>query len=547
MIAMDFKDPQRVETDVLVIGGGAAGIRAAIEAKRHGLDVVLVSESKVGFKNNSAISKAVFAATGIRKGSDDSPEEHVEDTVNSGRLINDKLLVATMARDARQQFYDLGEFGARYQERDGEPFIAPVPGHKYLRHLFFESRRGISFTVPMRKHASRVGVRFVEGVLVTKLLQHENRVVGTQGIDKEGQSYVFHAKATVLASGGAGGIYLRTNNAIGISGDGYALAYQTGAVLRDMEFVQFYPTSQCNTGRKMVMYEPLVRKGLTLKNSIGEEILKKYGMGVKTKITRDVLARAIMIEIFEGRGIDGCLLMGTEENPKAAEKSPIEGNRSIKEGPKGRKVAPTTHFFMGGVKINEKSETGIEGLYAAGEVCCGVHGANRLAGNAITETFVFGTIAGNQAANEAKREKRINVSESAISSEMNRLRELASFRGEGNLEELVGKLRRTMWERVGILRDREGLERALGEIRVLREQTRTIPAPGAKDLIQAVKMANMLTVSEIVCRAALTRTETRGAHYRADFPEEDNEHWLKSIEIFQQNGEMCLKPVPVKT
>jgi fumarate reductase (CoM/CoB) subunit A len=546
--AMDFKDPQRIETDVLVIGGGSAGMRAAIEAKRHGLDVVLVSESKVGFKNNSAISKAIFAATGIWKGTGDSPEGHVEDTVNSGRLINDKLLVATMARGAQQQFYDLGEFGAKYQEQDGEPLVAPVPGHKYPRHLFFEARRGISFTVPMRKYASSAGVRFKEGVLVTKLLRHGNRIGGALGIDKEGQCSVFHAKATVLASGGAGGIYLRTNNAIGISGDGYTLAYEAGATLGDMEFVQFYPTSECRTGRKMVMYEPLVRSGLTLKNASGEEVLEKYGMSEKTKITRDVLARAIMMEILEGRGIDGCLLMGTKENlEESTGNSPVERNKNSKESPREHKVAPTTHFFMGGVKINEKSETGIEGLYAAGEACCGVHGANRLAGNAITETFVFGTIAGNQAASEAKRENRINIPESEISSEIKRLCELTSFQGEGSLEELEVKLRRTMWEKVGILRDREGLETALEEILTLREQTRTIPASGAKELIRAVKMTNMLTVSEMVCRAALERAETRGAHYRADFPEENNEHWLKSIEIVKQNDEMRLKPVSVKT
>jgi succinate dehydrogenase/fumarate reductase flavoprotein subunit len=545
---MDFKDPQQIETDILVIGGGSAGMRAAIEAKKHGLDVVLVSESKVGFKNNSAISKAVFAATGIWKGTGDSAEGHVEDTVNSGRLINDKRLVATMARGAQQQFYDLGEFGAKYQEKDGKPLIAPVPGHKYPRHLFFEARRGTSFTVPMRKYTSSMGVRFTEGVLVTKLLRNGNRVVGALGIDKTGQCTLFHARATVLASGGAGGIYLRTNNAIGISGDGYALAYEAGATLGDMEFVQFYPTSECRTGRKMVMYEPLVRKGLTLENALGEEILGKYGMREKTKITRDVLARAIMMEIFEGRGIDGCLLMGTEENPEdSAGNSPIGRSKSSEESQREHKVAPTTHFFMGGVKINEKSEAGIKGLYAAGEVCCGVHGANRLAGNAITETFVFGTIAGNQAASEAKKQNRINIPESEISSEIKRLREMTSSQGEEILEELEVKLRRTMWEKVGILRDREGLETALGEILTLREQTRTIPASGAKELIRAVKLANMLTVSEMVCRAALLRAETRGAHYRRDFPEEDNEHWLKSIEILKQNGEMRVKPVPIVT
>jgi succinate dehydrogenase/fumarate reductase flavoprotein subunit len=545
---MDFRDLQRIEADVLIIGGGSAGMRAAIEAKKHGLEVVLVSESKVGFKNNSAISKAIFAATGIWKGSGDSPERHVEDTVESGRFINDRDIVSTMAQEARQQFYDLKEFGAKYHEKDGEPLVAAVPGHKYPRHSLFEGRRGISFTVPMRKYASNRGIRFHEGVLVTKLLRHGNRVVGALGVDRAGHCAVFHAKATVLASGGAGGIYLRTNNAVGISGDGYALAYEAGAVLGNMEFVQFYPTAQCSTGRRMVMYEPLVFKGLMIRNSLGEDVLEKYDMKDKTRITRDVLARVMMIEIFEGRGFDGCLLMGIEEKQDTpAGKSPIKGKKSTNEGPEEQLVAPTTHFFMGGVKINEKSETGIEGLYAAGEVCCGVHGANRLAGNAITETFVFGTIAGNQAAAEAEKKNNLHVPEKEVSNELKRLHKLVSHEGQDSLDDLEVRLRRTMWEKVSIIRDRENLESALSEIHDLREQTRTMQVSGTGGLIQTVKMRNMLTVSEMICRAALTRTESRGAHYRSDFPEEDNEHWLKTIEIIQQNGEVRVRPVPIRT
>ena len=543
---MDFKDPQRIETDVLVIGGGAAGMRAAIEAKKTGLDVILVSESKVGFKNNSAISKAIFAATGIWTGTGDSPEGHVEDTVGSGRLINDKRLVTTMARGAKQQFHDLGEFGAKYLEQDGAPIVMAVPGHQYPRHILFAARKGTGFTIPMRDHVLGVGVHFKEGVLITKLFKQGDRVVGAMGIHKKGECIVFQAKATILATGGAGGIFLRTNNASGISGDGYALAYDVGATLGDMEFVQFYPTAECKTGRRMVMYEPLVRKGLFLWNALGEEILDKHGIKDKTKITRDVLARTIMIEILEGKDIDGCLLMGTEEDERKTEDTPTKTDQKRKNGSEGVKVAPTTHFFMGGVKINEKSETGIKGLYAAGEVCCGVHGANRLAGNAITETFVFGTIAGNQAASKAKQGESRNISETEVSNELKRLQELASFKDEGNLEELEINLRRIMWEKVGVIRNREGLDAALREIRAIRGQTRNVRTSGAKGLIRAVKMLNMLMVSEMICLAALTRTETRGAHCRTDYPEENNVQWLKSIEITQENGEMGLRTVPIE-
>lgn len=543
---MDFKDPQRIGADVLVIGGGAAGMRAAIEAKEHGLDVILVSLSKVGFKNNSAISKAIFAASGILKESGDSPDVHGEDTVEAGRFINNRRLVDTMTQGVRQQFYDLQEFGAKYLEKNGKPFIDDVPGHSYRRQILFESRRGICFTVPMRKSALNRGVRFKEGVLITKLLKNGKRIVGAFGMDKAGQCLIFQTKATILATGGAGGIYLRTNNANGISGDGYALAYEAGAVLRDMEFVQFYPTSEGQTGRRLVLYEPLVRRGLTLRNALGEEILEKYGMRKNTKITRDVMARAVMMEILGGRGIDGYLLLGAEVKPRAAGNSSTE-RRFNKKRPEERKVAPTTHFFMGGVKINEKSATGVEGLYAAGEVCGGLHGANRLAGNAIAETFVFGTIAGKQAASEAEREDIPNIPEVEVSKELKRLYELSALGGYDSFEELEIRLRRTMWEKVGIIRDQQGLETALDEIRAIRDQTQTIPVSGAEGLIRAIKMSNMLTVSEMVCLSALERTETRGAHYRTDFPEEDNAHWVKSIEIIKQNGEIGLRVVPIET
>ena len=203
-------------------------------------------------------------------------------------------------------------------------------------------------------------------------------------------------------------------------------------------------------------------------------------------------------------------------------------------------VAPSVHFLMGGIIINENAETGIRGLYGAGEVCGGTHGANRLGGNAISETLVFGTIAGNQAAAAAAKKEPISAPQSEVTAEVERLKGLASGTGRGSLDELRQSLKQTMWDKVGVIRDRRNLEDAQKELLALREQLAAVSLTDHRQLRQTIKLANMLTVSEMVCRSALMRTESRGAHYRIDYSEEDNEQWLKTIEISCLSGEMVL-------
>ncbi len=543
---MKFKTAQTVNADVLVIGGGAAGIRAAIEARKNGLNVVLISESPVGFRNNSAISAAGFAASSIGKGLGDSPEVHFSDTITAGRFINDRRLVETMTRGATQQVYDLMKFPVNFAQADGELLASQLPGHTKSRGVSAEAHKGINLTRPMRQYAASTGIQFMEGILVTRLLPAEDMVVGALGIDDKGRVFVFNAKSTILATGGAGHLYLRTNNATGIAGDGYALAYEAGAELRDMEFVQFFPTARGKLGSKTYLYEVFLPGGAVIRNSLGEDIVKRHGMNTFASVTRDRLSRAIMQEIVDGRGIEGNVTLDLTAIPgEKAERLHRRGLMRKADYLGKLRVAPTTHFFMGGVKINEDAETGINGLYAAGEVCGGMHGANRLAGNAIAETLVFGTIAGDRAAARASRMDQIPAPQSEVAAEVEKLIELASGKGRGNLEQLRQSLKQTMWDKVGIIRDGGDLEDARREILALREQLRTVPPANYRQLSQTVKLANMLTVAEMVCRAALTRTESRGAHYRTDYPEEDNEQWLKTIEISRQGGQMTLRAIPV--
>jgi len=513
---------------------------------------MLLSESPVGFRSNTAISRAVFATSGVWDGAGDSPEAHSQDIISGGRLVNDRRLVAVMTPAIRHQVDDLERFGLRFERREGELRVGRAPGHSFPRGLSVAENRGINITRPMREYAAGIGVRFLEGVLVTRLLRAGDRVVGALGLDVRGQVFVIGAGSTVLATGGIGRAYLRTNNAAGSTGDGYALAHEVGAVLRDMEFVQFYPTAWGKDGGKMCFYEGLLPIGATIRNSLGEDILVKYGLSDYSLVTRDRLARTIMMEIAEGRGIDGCVIFDLTTVPEDHGRA-LQGVRRMSHSVTLDRVpvAPTVHFFMGGIRIDENAETGVDGLLAAGEVCGGVHGANRLGGNAISETLVFGEIAGKRAAaatgTVSVSETEVNAAAfAAAKAGVERLRELASGTQREDLEGLWQSLRRTMSDRVGVIRDGQSLEKALGEIGTFREQLRVSALTDHRALHQAAKLGAALTATEMVCRAALMRTESRGAHYRSDCPDEDDGRWLKNIEIRRHNDEMVLESVPVR-
>jgi fumarate reductase (CoM/CoB) subunit A len=532
-----------IDTDVLVIGGGAAGLRAAIEARKSGVGVVLVSESPVGFRNNTAISKALFAAAGIGQERDDSPDLHLQDTVTAGRFLNDRRLVAAMVRGASRQVADLLEYGVVYQQSPAQAPAGQVYGHTYPRHVVAQAGRGINISRPMRRYASSLSIQFIEGLLITRLLQADGVVVGAVGIDSRGQVSIINAKSTVLATGGGGQVYLRTNNAVGMTGAGYVLAYEAGAVLRDMEFVQFYPTAWGKNGSKMCMYEWFLPRGAVLRNTLGEDILPRHGIE-NGAITRDILARAIMEEIAGGRGIGGNVIFDFTTLPEEHAEALYGFGLLDESGYLERlPVAPTVHFFMGGVRINEDGETGVDGLYAAGEVCGGVHGANRIVGNALAEAFVFGAIAGSRAAARASGMGRTPSPPDEVAAEVARLEGLAAGGGYGDPGQLMLALKRLMWDNVGVLRSRSGLEDALEKVLALRGPR---PVTSTVDYRPIVKLDDMLTVSEMICRAALTRTESRGAHYRTDFPAEDSERWLKTIEICRSGGEMLLRPVDIE-
>jgi succinate dehydrogenase/fumarate reductase flavoprotein subunit len=535
-----------VSCDVLVIGGGGAGLRAAIEARETGVAVTVASKSRVGYGNNTYISKGAFAAATGWRDPHDNPDVHLRDSMIGGRFINDRRLLNLVTDEAVNQIAFLQRCGVRFYERGGRIGVVHTPGHSYPRHVRTQDRSGRDFMIPLRAYAERIGVRFMERVFITRLISSGGRIAGAIGIAQDGTFFTLAATSIVLATGGFAQAYLHNNNAAGITGDGQALAFEIGVPLKDMEFVQFYPTALGALGSRLFLYEAFIfQAGAALRNALGDDIIAKYGLNDPMAMTRDRLTRAVIQEILEGRGVRGGLIVDLSTIPEE-ELAPMSHLLPAASTP-GKKeliVSPTAHFCMGGITIDENAETTVPGLFAAGEICAGVHGANRLGGNALAEVFAVGGVAGMKAAQKAQESKQPDVPEKGILAERDRLESLLSGRG-GNLGELRRDLKNVMWRKAGIIRDKEGLEGALERIEELAACLKGVRVRDYKELMRYLELENMVLLSEMVCRAALLRTESRGAHYRSDYPEEDNKYWLKNILIGKQDSKMSLEAVPV--
>ncbi len=270
---MKSKIFERLSSDVLIVGGGGAGLRAAIEARERGSDVLVVSKSRVGYGNNTYISKGSFAAATGWTDARDNPEVHKQDSLAGGRFLNDRRLVAAVAKDAASQIAFLEKCGVRFFRHDGKIQLRHVPGHSYPRHVRGEHQKGSDFIRPLREYALKIGVRFADRILITRLLNSEGRFVGATGIMSNGKFIIFKSSCTILATGGFAQVFQFNNNAAGITGDGQSLAYEIGVPLKDMEFVQFYPTALGRFGNRLLMYEALVSNaGAVLLNADGENI-----------------------------------------------------------------------------------------------------------------------------------------------------------------------------------------------------------------------------------------------------------------------------------
>ena len=467
-----------------------------------------------------------------------SIEEHIEDTLRTGKGLNDRRLVEVLAREGGERVLELRDFGIDLQVGRGGVYVGNTPG-----------RGGLELAVGLRDYALKVGVELLEDTIITRILVEDGKAIGAVGYNHlRDEAYVLSARAVILATGGAGAIYQRNDCPRGAVGDGYSLAYQAGARLRDMEFVQFFPLALAEEGFPPFLIGGRLSEEGRLLNALGEDIVEKYAIRDRPLVlrARDLLSRAIMMEIKAGRGVDDAVLLDVREALKRGfeELFSTASMRMLMERLRAAdrpvKVAPVSHFTMGGVAIDEWGQTDVEGLYAAGEVVGGVHGANRHGGNALTSALVFGARAGRRAAEYAKEAQAIRPS--SFEEELQRYE---SLRGEGvKAEELLERLRRLMWSKVGILREKDGLKEALREIGELRDEAEEVKAATRREMLRALELPMALDAAEMICRSALTRTESRGAHYRVDYPKE-NESWLRTIYLSKEGSKMRLDVEPL--
>jgi succinate dehydrogenase / fumarate reductase flavoprotein subunit len=557
--------------DVLVIGAGGAGLRAAIEASACGVSVGVVCKSLLG-KAHTVMAEGGMAASMGNVDDRDNWRVHFADTMRGGQYLNNCRMAEIHAKEAADRVRELEAWGAIFDRtKDGKILQRNFGGHKYPRLAHVGDRTGLEMIRTLQDHGIHQGIDFHMEVTITNLIKEENRVVAAFGYEREkGRFLLFRAKAIVLATGGIGRAFKITSNSWEYTGDGHALAYDAGADLIDMEFVQFHPTGMVwpPSVRGILVTEGVRGEGGILKNSEGERFMFedvpdlykdqtadtpeegwRYVTGDKDArrppelLTRDHVARKIVKEVKEGRGSPhgGAFLdiaWISEHISDAAthikKKLPSMHHQfkelacvDITEEP--MEVGPTTHYVMGGIRVDAESQMStVDGLFACGECAAGLHGANRLGGNSLSDLLVFGKRAGEFAAKFADDCSGENTIERGVVEKLADadLEPLERTEGE-NPYAIQQDLQETMQDLAGISRSHEGLEAALGRIAELRVRARSAHAPGNREYNPgwhtALDLHNLLVVSEALCRSALQRTESRGGHFHEDHPEKSEE------------------------
>ena len=517
---------ETLDTDVLVVGGGLAALRAAYDAAGEGARVALAVKGRAGRSGSSAMTSAGYSAW-IRP--DDSPERHYQDTIAGGRGLTEPRLAEALAREAPLRRAELVDLGGRLAQLEGEPAIHASGDHSVPRTVVAENFKGLDFTIPLLEAVRRRGVRLLERTATLDLLTRGGEIEGAVCLRyaEPGGLLRVDCRAVILAAGGAGQLFAVTSNTSDVTGDGYALALRAGAAVRDMEFIQFYPW-RCIVpfaGTRMPIQPSTFVLGARLYNRRSERFMDDYDPVKHEATTRDLAARAIYQQIAANLDVKGGVRLDvsdlTEEqwvrsNPKPAR---YFLERGVDFHDQEMILSPEAHFFMGGVVVDEWGASRVPGLYVAGETAGGLHGANRLDSNAIPETQVFGARAGRAAAARAIGAGR-RTGDQALASRWRSL----SDHGDGDLgdyERMRRRLKETAWLRLGIVRDGEGLRAGLREVRRLADELGARAPASPRALLAHSELASSLLTAEACFTAALHRRESRGAHFRSDFPDQD--------------------------
>jgi succinate dehydrogenase / fumarate reductase flavoprotein subunit len=552
--------PNHIETDVLVIGSGAAGMYAALEAARAGAAVILADRSLIG-RGGATVMAQMTVAAALGEQTPDHWEHHLSDTLAAGRGLCDEDLAAQLCEDGPQRLREMDEWKVGWAREHGHIKQAQAPGHDRPRCAyvdFLSTGPAVSRTLRARLNLTN-GIRRIGELLIVDIAVRNGEACGATALHlTSGRAVTLAAKAVVIATGGLTGLYRRNSASSNMGGDGYALALRAGAELIDMEFVQFFPIGHLAprlVGMDPIMWDPFRYKlGGKLLNADMREFEEAYvtpdnRSDGRYVLTRDLATYAITREVEAGRGSPaGGAYLSFQHLPEAeirAAFGPVVDRLAANGIDLARRpveVAPIAHYHMGGVRVDEVLQTRVPGLYACGEAIGGPNGANRLSGNAITEALVFGARAGRNAAQRALRGAS-SWSNEAAKPALELLRSAAK-RDAPNLAAVVVELKALMADQVGPFRTEAKLRSTLQAIERLKTDIGTFPVSSAERfdpvLVDWLDLRNMLLVAQSVTLPALARIESRGAHQREDHPALDDQSWLVNQVVDLSSGQIQL-------
>ena len=523
--------------DIVVVGAGLAGQRAALAAARAGHDVALVSKLHPLRSHSGAAQGGINAAVG----KEDSVETHIYDTVKGSDYLGDQDAIEFFCQQAGPTVIEMEHFGTIFSRSDdGSLARRAFGGAGFPRTIYAADRTGLALLQGIYEHLGTETIRIYEEWFLLSIIVRDGRVQGITALDRKTLKVEgLEAKAVILATGPFGRVYGRTTNAHSCTGDGVAVAYRAGALLKDMEFVQFHPTALMESS--ILITEGARGEGGILKNVNGERFMARYAPHVLDLASRDVVSRAIVTEVKEGRGFPGGFVhlelmhLGKEKIESRLQEI-CDFSRTyagVDPVTEPIPVYPAQHYMMGGISTNMKGEASIPGLYAAGEAACvSIHGANRLGGNSLLETLVFGKQAGMAAAEFVASAPETQLLPEDLDKETSRFQELWGRTEGESPRALRAELQQTMDQLVGIYRTPEELFRALRQVRALQERYRNVRVIDRSttyniDLTDALEVGSLLTLAEVIVVGAIARTESRGAHTRLDYPARDDKNWMK--------------------
>jgi succinate dehydrogenase / fumarate reductase flavoprotein subunit len=523
--------------DVVVVGAGLAGQRAALAAVQAKKDVAIVTKLHPLRSHSGAAQGGINAAIGA----DDSVDKHTYDTVKGSDYLADQDAVEFFCREAGPIAIEMEHFGTIFSRSpDGSLARRAFGGAGFPRTIYAADRTGLALLQALYERIGPEPVTVYEETDLISLVVKEGRVQGLVVYDrKHGKFEGIAARSVVVATGPAGRVYGRTTNAHTCTGDGVAVAYRAGALLKDMEFVQFHPTALL--GSSILITEGARGEGAYLKNALGERFMSKYAPNVLELASRDVVSRAIWTEVKQGRGFPGgyvhleLMHLGREKIESRLQEicdvcRNFAGVDPVREP---IPIMPAHHYMMGGIGTGIPGASSLPGLYAAGEAACvSIHGANRLGGNSLMETLVFGKQAGIHAAEHAGKAAATDVSDKDVESGSARVRAMLARKDGEDPAALRTAMQETMDSLVGIFRNFDDLAQALQRIRAIRARYTNVRVVDTStafnlNLTDAVELGNMLDLAEVIIVGAIARNESRGAHARTDYPKRDDANWMR--------------------